>query len=179
MVWAGRELKDHLVPAPCHEFLPSTRAGCSMLHPNWLNHIPTHVQDILELWQNVQHEEADVSIRLQGCNRAQQQRNASRSIISIVIWNSSTASPTAAIYQRLQIPRVFLWQINCKNTCSTAHSNAHGKALTKTADPQQGAYLGCKPPNTENKSPNQTSFITSVTGNKHAPYCLHNTAPPK
>jgi len=36
MVWVGRDLKDHLVPTPPPwAGTPSTRPGCSELHPAW------------------------------------------------------------------------------------------------------------------------------------------------
>jgi len=36
MVWIGRDLKDHLVATPLPSSgTPSTRPGCSKLHPTW------------------------------------------------------------------------------------------------------------------------------------------------
>lgn len=34
MLWVGRDLKDHVVPKPCHGLpISSTKSGCSKFHP--------------------------------------------------------------------------------------------------------------------------------------------------
>jgi len=41
MVWVGRDLKDHLLPAPLPwAGTPCTRPGCSELHPTWPGTLP-------------------------------------------------------------------------------------------------------------------------------------------
>jgi len=50
MVWIGRDLKDHLVPTLLPwAGTPSTRPGCSDLHPTWPWTLPGRGQPKL-LW---------------------------------------------------------------------------------------------------------------------------------
>ena len=36
IAWAGRDLKAHHVPTPCHGLVPPTRLGCRGSHAAWL-----------------------------------------------------------------------------------------------------------------------------------------------
>jgi len=46
MLWVGRDLKDHLVPTPMPwAGTPSTRPGCSELHPTWPWTLPGRGQE--------------------------------------------------------------------------------------------------------------------------------------